>query len=206
MIKKLITSLFVLCLPLAVFAADYDNGEYYDTLDVDATDAPIVTEFFSYYCPHCAKLEPAVLALEKSLPEGATLEKNHVNFLRIDRDAQNRLTQAYLIAKEQGKAHQASDAIFKSIHAQREPLQTEESVIKLLANVGIEPPQYAMLSASEEVTKGVENAIAKQNKYVQLGALTGVPTLIVKDKYKIKMQAITSQEDLNQLVQHLLKK
>ena len=79
-------------------------------------------------------------------------------------------------------------------------------MIKLLASVGIEPPQYAMLSASEEVTKGVENAIAKQNKYVQLGALTGVPTLIVKDKYKIKMQAITSQEDLNQLVQHLLKK
>ena len=45
----------------------------------------------------------------------------------------------------------------------------------------------------------------KQNKYSELGALTGVPTFIVNDKYKININTIKSQQELDELISFLLK-
>ncbi|MFY8273781.1 thiol:disulfide interchange protein DsbA/DsbL [Pseudoalteromonas sp. SSDWG2] len=206
MIKTLTRSLILLCLPLAAFAAEFKAGEHYQVLESEASKTDKVTEFFSFYCPHCFKLEPIVGALESSLPEGVPLEKSHVNFLRIDKAAQNRLTSAYLIAQQEGKGEEVAAAIFNSIHMQREPLQTQESVEQLLANVGISAEKYAMLSSSMPVISGEQAAIAAQEKFTKLGALTGVPTIIVNDKYKVQVHTLRSQQELNELVKHLLEK
>ena len=45
----------------------------------------------------------------------------------------------------------------------------------------------------------------KQQKYSDMGALTGVPTFIVNDKYKINLNTIKSQQMLDELVEFLLK-
>ena len=44
----------------------------------------------------------------------------------------------------------------------------------------------------------------KQNKFSKAGALTGVPTFIVNDKYKININTIKSQQQLDELVAFLL--
>ncbi|KJY97966.1 MULTISPECIES: thiol:disulfide interchange protein DsbA/DsbL [Pseudoalteromonas] len=206
MIKTLKYSLLLLCLPVAAWAADFKAGEHYQVLEAEASEADKVTEFFSFYCPHCFKLEPIVGALEESLPEGVPLVKSHVNFLRIDKDAQNRLTRAYLVAKEEGKDAEVAQAIFDSIHRQREPLQTQESVEALLAEQGIDAQRFAMLAASEPVVNGEKEAVDDQTTYSKLGALTGVPTLIVNDKYKVHVHKVASQQELNELVNYLLEK
>jgi thiol:disulfide interchange protein DsbA len=43
-----------------------------------------------------------------------------------------------------------------------------------------------------------------QNKYSKLGALTGVPTFIVNDKYKININTIKNQQELDELIAFLL--
>jgi len=45
----------------------------------------------------------------------------------------------------------------------------------------------------------------KQQKYSDMGALTGVPTFIVNDKYKINLNTIKSQQMLDELVEFFLK-
>jgi thiol:disulfide interchange protein DsbA len=44
----------------------------------------------------------------------------------------------------------------------------------------------------------------KQNTFSKLGALTGVPTFIVNDKYKININTIKNQQQLDELVAFLL--
>ena len=203
MIKTLKYSL-LLCLPVAAWAADFKAGEHYQVLEAEASEDDKVTEFFSFYCPHCFKLAPIVGALEESLPEGVPLVKSHVNFLRIDKDAQNRLTRAYLVAKEEGKDAEVAQAIFDSIHRQREPLQTQESVEALLAEQGIDAQRFAMLAASEPVVNGEKEAVDDQTTY-SVGALTEANT-IVNDKYKVHVHKVASQQELNELVNYLLEK
>ncbi|MBS3797240.1 thiol:disulfide interchange protein DsbA/DsbL [Pseudoalteromonas sp. BDTF-M6] len=206
MIKTLTRSLLLLCLPVAAWAADFKAGEHYQVLDTKASESDKVTEFFSFYCPHCYRLEPAVDALKDALPKDVPLIKSHVNFLRLDKAAQNRLTTAYLIAEQEGKGDQVAAAIFKSIHLQREPLQSQQAVEKLLAEQGISAERYAMLSTSMPVLAGEKAALEAQEAYTKAGALTGVPTIIVNDKYKVHVHTVKSQQELNELVNHLLEK
>lgn len=206
MIKTLKRSLILLCLPLAAFAADFKAGEHYQVLETQASSSDKVTEFFSFYCPHCYKLEPVVGALKSSLPDGVPLEKSHVNFLRIDKAAQNRLTTAYLVAEQEGKGEQVAAAIFDSIHRLREPLQTQEAVEKLLTSQGISAERFAMLASSMPVLTGEKDAVESQDAFTKIGALTGVPTIIVNDKYKVLVHTMKSQQELNELVNHLLEK
>jgi len=185
MLKKLKLSLLLLCLPFAALAAQFEVDNQYTVIDVDKSTSPQVTEFFSFYCPHCFKFEPVAKAIEQGLPEGAEFIKNHVNFLGgVSPQAQSNLSFAYLIAKQHGQAQSISDQIFKSIHVQRAPLTEMKDVKKLLEVNGIDSATFDQEIASMPVISAEQAMQNKQNKYSKLGALTGVPTFIVNDKYK----------------------
>ena len=46
----------------------------------------------------------------------------------------------------------------------------------------------------------------EQERFSKAGALSGVPTFIVSDKYKVNTNSLKSQEQFNALVKHLLAK
>ena len=75
--KKLFALFSMLMLSLSAHAAQFKEGEHYKVLDLEASKKPVVTEFFSFYCPHCNTFEPIIQQLKKQLPEGARLQKNH---------------------------------------------------------------------------------------------------------------------------------
>ncbi|MGO3424233.1 MAG: thiol:disulfide interchange protein DsbA/DsbL [Pseudoalteromonas distincta] len=205
MLKKLKLSLLLLCLPFAALAAQFEVDNQYTVIDVDKSKSPQVTEFFSFYCPHCFKFEAVAKAIEKGLPEGAEFIKNHVNFLGgVSPQAQSNLSFAYLIAKQHGQAQSISDQIFKSIHVQRAPLTEMKDVKKLLEVNGIDSATFDQEIASMPVISAEQAMQNKQNKYSKLGALTGVPTFIVNDKYKINLNTIKNQKELDELVAFLL--
>lgn len=206
MLKKLKLSLLILCLPFAAMAADFKAGDDYTVLDIEKSKTPQVTEFFSFYCPHCFKFEPVAKALEKSLPAGAEFIKNHVNFLGgVSPQIQSNLSYAYIIAKQNNKGEQVADQIFHSIHVQRAPLDNIKDVKALLDANGIDNATFDREIASMPVISAEKAMQDKQNKYSKMGALTGVPTFIVNDKYKININTIKSQKQLDELVAFLLK-
>lgn len=65
----------MLMLSLSAHAAQFKEGEHYKVLDLEASKKPLVTEFFSFYCPHCNSFEPVIQQLKKQLPEGTKLLK-----------------------------------------------------------------------------------------------------------------------------------
>lgn len=75
MLKKLKLSLLLLCLPFAALAAQFEADNQYTVIDIDKSAEPQVTEFFSFYCPHCFKFEPVAKAIEKIYQKALSLLK-----------------------------------------------------------------------------------------------------------------------------------
>jgi thiol:disulfide interchange protein DsbA len=152
MIKKLKLGLLILCMPVMAFASQFQNGVQYTELQTEKTAKPQVTEFFSYFCGHCYKMEPVAKGIEKNLPAGVPFIKSHVNFLKGKSAAdQSNLSYAYLIAKQQAKEHQVSDAIFNYIHRQSASFSNMKDVSNLLALNGISKEDFDSLLSSTPV-------------------------------------------------------
>ncbi|SFD29178.1 thiol:disulfide interchange protein DsbA/DsbL [Pseudoalteromonas denitrificans] len=207
MIKKLKLGLFIMCMPVMAFASQFQNGEQYTELNTDKSAKPEVMEFFSFFCGHCFKMEPVAKGIEKNLPKGVPFIKSHVNFLGGKSAAlQSNLSYAYLIAKQQAKEHQVSDAIFNYIHRQRATFSNMKDVSNLLAENGVSTKDFDALLSSMPVILGEKEMVDAQNKYSKMGALTGVPTFIVNGKYKVNVNKLKSQQELDDLITFLLKK
>jgi protein dithiol oxidoreductase (disulfide-forming) len=205
MLKKLKLSLLLICLPFAALAANFEADNQYTIIDVEKSSSPQVTEYFSFYCPHCFQFEPVAKAIEENLPEGAVFIKNHVNFLGgVSPESQSNLSLAYLVAKNHGQEDLITDKIFNSIHVQRAPLTDIKDLKKLLELNGIDNDTFEQEIASLPIISAERAMQDKQQKYSKLGALTGVPTFIVNDKYKINLNTIKSQAELDELVTFLL--
>ena len=48
----------MLMIPMVHAAPEFKEGVNYDVVKQTGSAQPEVLEFFSYYCPHCAKFEP----------------------------------------------------------------------------------------------------------------------------------------------------
>jgi len=152
-------------------------------------------------------MEPIAKSIEKSLPAGVPFIKNHVNFLPGKSTAeQSNLSYAYLIAKQQAKEHQVSDALFNYIHRQKATFSNMKEVSNLLALNGVSKEEFDSLLSSMSVILGEKEMVEAQNKYSKVGALTGVPTFIVNGKYKINVNKLKSQAELDSLIAFLLNK
>ncbi|CAH9066473.1 Thiol:disulfide interchange protein DsbA [Pseudoalteromonas holothuriae] len=210
MFKTIKQSFLLLCIAMLAFAvnaADFTDGKHYQTIENDKSETPKVTEFFSFYCPHCYQFEPIAMALEESLPKGAEFEKSHVNFLQgLPAQVQSNLSYAYIIAQQAGKEQQVTAQIFDSIHQKKAELSDIKDVKKLLELNGISEKDFDQSMSSMLVIAAEQKMQEQQELFGKLGALSGVPTFIVNDKYKINMREVKSQADLEALVKYLLAK
>ncbi|ATC96061.1 thiol:disulfide interchange protein DsbA/DsbL [Pseudoalteromonas tunicata] len=207
MIKKLKLTLLLLLLPVAAWAAEFEAGKHYVELDTAKSASPQVMEFFSFYCPHCYKMEPVAIALAKQLPAGTAFNKKHVDFLGgLNKEQQTILTRGYLVAKEKGVEESMTKAIFNYIHRDKARFSSIKDVRDLFVLNGIDGKAFDDLAFSMPVEAQINDMVAEQTKYTQLGALSGVPTFIVNDKYKVNFHEVKSQEEFNQLVSFLLAK
>ena len=56
--KYLLIVLALVFTPLVGVAADFKEGVEYTVVQKNASSKPVVTEFFSYVCPHCYSFQP----------------------------------------------------------------------------------------------------------------------------------------------------
>ena len=71
--KKFLFALSALFFAFGVQAQDLTEGKQYQTIGLGHSVQPEVTEFFSFYCPHCYSFEMQYKIPQKikeALPEG----------------------------------------------------------------------------------------------------------------------------------------
>ena len=172
----------------SLFAVELKEGVHYEVFDktTSSTGKPEIKEFFSYYCPHCMTFEPLADRLKAGQKKGNyKFVKSHVDFLRAaGPDIQFMLTKA-LATAETLKVPAASKAIFNYIHKQRAVFTKEKDIRNLFVLNGVDGDKFDKVFNSFAVTAAAKKMKKDQDELNRKRVLTGVPTFVVNNKYKI---------------------
>ncbi|MFQ2104096.1 thiol:disulfide interchange protein DsbA/DsbL [Aeromonas rivipollensis] len=190
----------MLMIPMVHAAPEFKEGVNYDVVTQTGSAQPEVLEFFSYFCPHCAKFEPIAADLKKSLPEGVPMKKNPVAFL--GREMGPEMQRAYAVANLLNVEGKLAPVIFDKIHTQRQVPQSRADVKQIFVDNGVPAEEFDGAVDSFAVSGMVSQFDRNTESY----NIRGVPAFLVNGKYLVKIESITSQEQFNQLVKFLLAK
>ncbi|MDV6253746.1 thiol:disulfide interchange protein DsbA/DsbL [Vibrio sp. EA2] len=196
--KKLFALFSVLMLSLSAQAAQFNEGEHYKVLDLEASQKPVVTEFFSFYCPHCNSFEPVIQQLKKQLPEGVKLQKNHVSFMGGNMGPSMSKAFATMVAlKIEDKM---VPVMFNRIHNLRKAPRDDAELRQIFLDEGVDEKKF------DSAFKGfaVDSMVRRMDKQFEDSGLTGVPAVIVNNKYLVQAQSIKTMDEYFALVNYLL--
>ncbi|OBP17218.1 protein-disulfide isomerase [Rheinheimera sp. SA_1] len=200
---------------LSLYACDanankFVAGEHYEVVAEKSTSKPEIKEFFSFYCGHCFAFEPFAHKLSKNLPQGVELEKVHVDFLpAASPEMQAALSRAYVVGKNAGQGEQVAAMIFNYIHRQQATFTTDSDIRNLLLVNDFDAATFDKNFNSMPVLSAAAKMKEHQLFWSQNRVLTGVPTLLVNGKYKLKFDKLDPENfdaELKELVSYLLAK
>jgi len=192
--KRIASLLIMLLIPLMGCATEYKEGKQYSVVGNKATAKPEIREFFSFYCPHCFRFEPFFAKIKKALPKNVKFVRNHVDFLGGAKpEIQTMLTKALVVAQQLPEKEKLVSAIFNYIHVQHATFSNEKDLRNVFVLNVVEGETFDKLMKSFSVNSVAKQMRKKQDYYAKIGALTGVPTVIVNGKYKVNPKELDSQ-------------
>lgn len=143
-----------------------------------AGDQVVVTEVFSYACPHCADFQPYAGELKSKLPKGAKFALLPAVFNAMWEP----YARAFYTAQSMGLVDKTHQALFDAIHRDHEPLRTIQDLANLFyANYGASPGEFLSTATSFVI----EGELAAGNQKVRDWQVDATPTLIIDGKYRV---------------------
>jgi thiol:disulfide interchange protein DsbA len=158
-------------------------------------DKIVVTEIFSYYCPHCFRFEPYVERWAAGLPDGVVFEQ-----VPSSSPPLREVARAYYAFKMMGAHEQTHKALFETIHVKRQRIRGLDDLAKFAAGQGLDEKVFR----EDAVSFPVETQLSK-NKKKEIGyGLSGVPAVIVNGKYLVSASLAGSFERMIQIMNFLV--
>ncbi|WP_114787743.1 thiol:disulfide interchange protein DsbA/DsbL [Vibrio tetraodonis] len=198
--KKLFALVATVMLSLSAQAAQYKEGEHYKVLDLEASKKPTVTEYFSFFCPHCNTFEPIIQQLKAQLPKDTKFQKVHVSFMGGSMgEPMSRAYATMVVLKAEDKM---IPVMFNRIHNMRKPPQNEQELRQIFLDQGIDAKKF------DAAFKGfaVDSMARRFDKQFEQSGLTGVPAVIVNNKYLVEAQGLKTIDEYFELVNFLVSK
>lgn len=198
--KTILTIFTTLMISLSAYAQQFTEGDYYQTLDVEKSKSPTVTEFFSFYCPHCYKFEGVIEQLQKNIPENVKFQKVHVAFMGNNMAIPMAKSYATMVALN--VQEKMVPIMFKQIHELKQAPKDEAELRQIFTDNGVSGKKY------DAAYNGfaVDSMQKRFDKQFEASTLTGVPGVLVNNKYIVKANNIKTYEEYFELVNYLLKK
>jgi thiol:disulfide interchange protein DsbA len=138
----------------------------------------VVTEFFSYQCPHCFAFFPVLDEWVGRLPDDTVFERVPVS---IGHPTWVPITRAYFALEMMGKLAELDAAIFRAIHVQRVALVDEAGIVDWVAAQGVDGNAFAANYKSFSVNTFANRADQMARTY----RLPSVPALAIDGKYLV---------------------
>lgn len=204
MLNKLrILLCLMLCLPfLSAQAAEYQAGTHYvelpNPVSTRNADKVEVVAVFSYLCPHCSNLEPALQSWSKHLADDVDYQHLPVVFRR-DWEP---LARAYYVAELAGRLDATHQQTFDAIHLHQRRLASVDDLAAFYAPLGIDQEEFKKLYGSFAVDMKLKQGSAKTRGY----EITGVPAMVVNGKYRITAQMAGGNREMLEVVNYLIEK
>ena len=133
-----------------------------------------VVEFFWYGCPHCAALEPDVVAWEKKLPKDVVFKR-----VPAASGGWGEHAKIFYTLEAMGLLGQYHQKVFDAIHKDGVNLVNKKSREEWLAKNGIDPAKYN----ETEKSFSVASKLARAQQLTQSYKVDSVPRVFVAGKY-----------------------
>ncbi len=183
--RTLLTSCLVLFLVPFTACAEGEGIQEGRDYELLLTPVPTATgdrvevlELFWYGCPHCYQFEPHVKKWLEDKPEGAEFRRMPA----VLGKSWLIHAQAYYTAEALGVLDTMHEAIFRAMHRDKLKLRTEDEMAEFFAENGVPEERFRKVFKSFGVQTKVQQASARVRAY----RITGVPTVIVNGKYRVK--------------------
>ncbi|HVY65563.1 MAG TPA: thiol:disulfide interchange protein DsbA/DsbL [Gammaproteobacteria bacterium] len=164
-------------------AADPVEGKDYVVVEppLPVTDPTkiVVTDFFSYACPHCFAFSPSLRDWEAKLPKDVVLDRVAVTFGRVS--TWGLLAKLYYTLRSFGKDHQLDRAVFEALHLEGAPLTSPDRIADWVAAHGLD--RRAFLATFDSFT--IQAFATSADQLTGRVKLRGVPALLVDGKYLV---------------------
>ena len=181
-----------------VVASKYKEGVHYSVINQGpATSKPEITEFFSFYCPHCYTFQKTeVPKIKKRLPKGVTFKQVQVDFLggkgKGGVNMGDVMARAFAVAQLLKVEDKIEPAIFSAIHDKRQRFTSLDDIRALFVANGVDGTEFDAAANSFMVNA----QMAQMVRETKDAGINGVPTLIVNGKYRVETGAIKSYDDM----------
>jgi thiol:disulfide interchange protein DsbA len=206
-----ITALFLFISALFTFTAQADDsqfklGEHYVEVKGEQTSTPQVTEFFSFYCPHCYNSESFMHKVRDLLPEPTQFTKIHVDSMPGRKvEVEHLLTKALVTSKLLNFEDKMVQSIFTYIHKNKADFSTQKDIKNLFLLNGVNSEKFDKTFGSFKVNMEA-NTMRKKTEALRKQGFSSVPTLIINGKYKPNTKGLKSMDEYFEIVKFLLVK
>lgn len=154
-----------------------------------------VLEFFGYWCPHCARFEPAFEAWAKKAPAHMVVRRVPVAF----RDNQVPMQRLYFALEAMGKVDELHGKVFTAIHGDKANLSTQDDIANWVAKNGVDKAKFLEQYNSFSMSGKVKRA----SQMVEAYQLDGVPAMGVAGQYFTSGSLAGTMERVLAVVEHL---
>lgn len=155
------------------------NGVEYTTLaqtqNTDAGQKIEVTEFFAYYCPHCASFEPVLAEWVKKNSDKIVFKRVHLGHTPAV-VPQQRL---YYTLESMDLAPQYHAKVFTAMHEQRVRFANDEQVFDWAASAGIDRAAFTNAYRSF----GIQSKLVRANNMVAAYKVEDWPKIAIAGRY-----------------------
>ena len=203
MIRRHLLALICLFLPFFAFAEEFTLGKDYEVFNTKASKPTShkvsVTEFFSYGCPWCYKIEP-------SLTNWVKQKGNSIEFSRVpvvfNKDWLF-YAKAYYTAKLLNLDSKFNNLLFQAIQNKNETLNSNATMIAFFTAQGVDKATaQSAFENSTTVEMRVNDGTAKMTRY----HINGVPAIVVNHQYKTDLQMAKTEERFFKILDFLVQK
>lgn len=198
MLKKLIS--LVLLLPALVFAADFVEGKDYQVVASATTPlkAPLITEYFSYGCPWCYRIDSPFQKWSQTLNKNVGVERVPVVF-KPDWEL---YAKAYYTAKALALTDKLTPQLFKAIQDEKKPLNSKQAMINFFVAHGID---REIAKSAFENSPTIDMKVKQGMEQMAHYQVNAVPAFVINNKYKTDLQMAGSPERLFEIMNYLLR-
>ena len=196
--KKLLLLVSSVLLSVMAHAAQFNEGQHYTVLDAKKSSTPVVTEFFSFFCPHCYGFEPVIAGLKDQLPSNVPVQKVHVSFMGSNMAVPMAKAYATMVAlKVDDKLVMP---MFKQIHDFKNTPKNEQELRQIFVDNGVSGEKF------DAAFNGfaVDSMQKRFDKQFAATGLRGVPGVVVNNKYIVQSGDIKTVDEYYDLVNYLL--
>ena len=185
----------------AIASERFELGTHYDRLSPtqptsSGPDRIEVCELFWYGCPHCYTFDPYLESWNEDIA-------SDVSFVRIPA-VWNPLLQlharAYYAAEVLGITDEIHTQIFREIHVNGNPLNSEQALQEFFGQYGVSEEDFTGAFNSFAVHTRLQRADELSRRY----RIASVPTVIVNGKYSASAQSAGDYPTLMELIDELV--